>query len=72
MGRVDASPCLLGCKGEEAGLKGRGKKRGLNHRTPLKLTVLSGREVCGMRGVAVKYIDITQNSECESGVPAPN
>ena len=33
---------------------------------------VSGREVCGMRGVAVKCIDITQNSDCEGSIPAPN
>ncbi len=38
---------------------------------PLKLEILSVREVCGMRGVAVKCIDITQNSDCEGSIPAP-
>ncbi len=52
--------------------KARVKVRGLNLDPPLKLTVLSGREVCGMRGVAVKCIDITQNSDCEGSIPAPN
>ncbi len=49
-----------------------GKIGGFTLRPPLKLTVLSGREVCGMRGVAVKCIDITQNSDCEGSIPAPN
>ncbi len=62
----------MGLKREWAEWQVRGKIRGLNLRPPLKLTVLSGREVCGMRGVAVKCIDITQNSDCEGSIPAPN
>ncbi len=62
----------MGLTEEEAYWQGRGKIRGLNLRPPVKLTVLSGREVCGMRGVAVKCIDITQNSDCEGSIPAPN
>ncbi len=44
----------------------------LNTGLPLKLVFLSEREVCGMRGVAVKCIDITQNSDCEGSIPALN
>ncbi len=62
----------MGLKGRWADGKVSGKIRGRNRRPPLKLTVLSGREVCGMRGVAVKCIDITQNSDCEGSIPAPN
>ncbi len=36
------------------------------------LAVLSGREVCGMRGVAVKCIDITRNAGCEGSIPEPD
>ena len=35
---------------------------------PLKLDDLSVFEVGGMRGVAVKCIDITQNSNCEGSL----
>ncbi len=49
----------------------RGEIAGLNPVTPLRLGVLSGSEVCGMRGVAVKCIDITQNPDCEGSMPAP-
>ena len=35
---------------------------------PLKLDDLSIFEVGGMRGVAVKCIDITQNPDCEGGL----
>ena len=35
---------------------------------PLKLVVLSMDEVGGMRGVAVKCIEITQNSDCEGSL----
>ncbi len=52
-------------------MKVRGKVRGLNPGGPLKLWVWRGREVCGMRGVAVKCIDIAQNSDCEGSLPAP-
>ncbi len=65
-------PVFVGLKGAEAHCQVSGKIRGLTLRPPLKLTVLSGREVCGMRGVAVKCIDITQNSDCEGSIPAPN
>ncbi len=44
----------------------------LNTGLPLKLAALSEREVGGMRGVAVKCIDITQNSDCEGSIPALN
>ncbi len=39
---------------------------------PLKLEDLSVFEVGGMYGVAVKCIDITQNSDCEGSIPAPD
>ncbi len=48
-----------------------GKIVGLNLIPPLKLEILSGGEVSGMRGVEVKCIDITQNSDCEGSIPAP-
>ncbi len=53
-------------------MQGSGKMGGLNPAEPLKLARLSGREVCGMRGVAVKCIDITQNPDCEGSIPAPD
>ncbi len=62
---------LLGLKGAEAAFQVSGKMAGLNPAEPLKLARLSGREVCGMRGVAVKCIDITQNPDCEGSIPAP-
>ncbi len=54
---------FLGFKGAEAGCQVDGKIEGLNLAPPLKLAFLSGREVCGVRGVAVKCKDITQNSD---------
>ncbi len=63
---------LLGLKGGEAECKVSVKIAGLNLAPPLKLAFLSAREVCGMRCVAVKCIDITQNSDCEGSIPAPN
>ena len=41
---------------------------GLTIKLPLKLGNLSVFEVGGMRGVAVKCIDITQNSNCEGSL----
>ena len=36
---------------------------------PLKLVGLSTYGAGGMRGVAVKCIDMTQNSDCEGSIP---
>ncbi len=62
----------MGLKGAKAAFQVSGKMAGLNPAEPLKLARLSGREVCGMRGVAVKCIDITQNPDCEGSIPAPD
>ena len=43
---------------------------GLTIKLPLKLGNLSVFEVGGMRGVAVKCIDITQNPDCEGSLPS--
>ena len=40
----------------------------LTVKLPLKLGYLSTVEVSGMRGVAVKCIDITQNPDCEGSL----
>ncbi len=61
----------MGGKGARGGCKVRGKLGGLPPAETLELARLSGREVCGMRGVAVKCIDITQNPACEGSIPAP-
>ncbi len=63
---------VLGLRGAETEDKVIGKMERLNLCEPLELVVLSEREVCGMRGVAVKCIDITQNSDCEGSIPALN
>ncbi len=47
-----------------------GKMAGLNPAEPSEPGALSTGEVRGMRGVAVKCIDITQNPDCEGSVPA--
>ncbi len=62
----------MGLKGAWADCQVSGKMAGLNPVEPWQLAVLSGREVCGMCGVAVKGIDITQNSDCEGSIPAPD
>ncbi len=62
----------MGVRGAEAAVEDTGKMAGLNPAGPLTLARLSGREVCGMRGVAVKCIDITQNPDCEGSIPVPD
>ncbi len=62
----------MGLKGAQAEAQVRGKIERLNLFETLKLVFLSEREGCGMRGVAVKCIDITQNSDCEGSIPALN
>ncbi len=42
---------------------------GLNAAGPSELGALSAAEEFGMRGVAVKCIDIAQNPDCEGSVP---
>ncbi len=44
---------------------------GLTPAEPSELGAWSAAEACGMRGVAVKCIDIAQNSDCEGSLPAP-
>ncbi len=46
-------------------IKSAGKVWGSTIKLTLKLVDLSIFEVGGMRGVAVKCIDITKNSDCE-------
>ncbi len=63
-------PDGVGVKGASAGLQAGGKIAGLNPAEPSEPGALSTGEVRGMRGVAVKCIDITQNPDCEGSVPA--
>ncbi len=69
---MESEPEFLGLKGAQGEVKVSGQSAGLNPVLPLKLHALSAREVCGMRGVAVQCIDITQNSDCEGSIPARN
>ncbi len=62
----------MGVKGAEADGGVSGKVAGPNPGEPVKLAVLSGREGWGVCGVAVKCIDITQNSDCGGSMPAPD
>ncbi len=54
---------MLGVKGAWAGVEAGGKIAGLNPAEPSEQGALSTGEVRGMRGVAVKCIDITQNPD---------
>ncbi len=49
-------------------VKSDGKVRGSTPELQLKLPVLSAAEVGGIRGVAVKCLDITKNSDCEGSL----
>ncbi len=60
----------MGWKGAEAGRQAGGKMAGLKPAEPSDTGALSTGEVRGMRGVAVKCIEITQNPDCEGSVPA--
>ncbi len=57
-------PILWGVKVPQAYVEVSGKNVRLKRIQTVKLGSKSWREVCGMRGVAVKCIDITQNSYC--------
>ncbi len=46
-----------------------GEMAGLTVDEPSELAALSAAEAGGMRGVAVKCIDIAQNPDCEGSVP---
>ncbi len=48
-----------------------GHRAGLATGRPLKLGAVIEREEDGMRGVAVKYIAIAQNPDCEGSRTAP-
>ncbi len=63
---------VWGLKGAWVELKVIGKKERRHFFGPVVVSVLSAREVGGMRGVAVKCVDITQNSNGEGGIPAPD
>ncbi len=62
----------MGIKGAERAWYDSGKSPGLNPGEPLKLAGWSWSEERGMRGVAVKCLDIAQNPDCEGSVPAPH
>ncbi len=62
-------PVSLGLRGARAGLEDGGEIAGLNPAATAELGALSAAEACGMRGVAVKCIDIAQNPDCEGSVP---
>ncbi len=59
----------MGLRGAQAGRDADGEVGGLNPAEPSGLGALSAAEACGMRGVAVKCIDIAQNPDCEGSVP---
>ncbi len=59
----------MGLKGAQAGLSAGGELAGRTPAETSELGALSAAEACGMRGVAVKCIDIAQNPDCEGSVP---
>ncbi len=60
----------LSLQGAAGSLQGEVKMAGLNPAEPTEPGALSTGEVRGMRGVTVKFIDITQNPDCGGSVPA--
>ncbi len=56
-------------KGALACITAGGESGGLSPAGPSELGAWSAAEACGMRGVAVKCIDIAQNPDCEGSVP---
>ncbi len=59
----------MGLQGAQEGREAGGDIAGPNPAEPSELGALSAAEACGMRGVAVKCIDIAQNPDCEGSVP---
>ncbi len=55
--------------GARAGLEAGVEVAGPNPAELSERGALSEAEACGMRGVAVKCIDIAQNPDCEGSVP---
>ncbi len=45
---------------------------GLSPGRQLEMVYWSWREVCGMRGVAVRCLDIAKHSHWEGGIPDPS
>ncbi len=62
----------MGLKGAQAEDQAGREMAALNAVRRLELVPLIAGEEGGMRGVAVKCIDITQNSDCEGSIPALN
>ena len=64
--RIRALSGFIGFKGSVGGrLSQPVKVWGSTLKLQLILASLSAVEVCGIRGVAVKCLDITKNSDCE-------
>ncbi len=61
----------MGEKGGKRGMSVAGKNPGRNPGEPLERCGWGRREGGGMRGVAVKCIDIEKNDDCEGSLPAP-
>ena len=71
--KVQALSGFIGFKGSVGGTcKSAVKACGPTAELQLILAFLSAYEVCGIRGVAVKCLDITKNSDCEGSVPVRN
>ncbi len=65
-------PVLWGLRGAQGEVQVSGKVEGLTFSGPLKRVFLSEGEECGMRGVGVKCMDTTKNSDWEGSIPALN
>ena len=71
--RMRALSGFIGFKGSADGVvKSAVKVWGSTLKLQLILASLSAVEVCGIRGVAVKCLDITKNSDCEGSTLSRN
>ncbi len=59
-------------KGERAAVRHSGQKPELNPVEQMTLAEWSEREVCGLSGMAVKCIELTQTSDCAGSMQALN
>ena len=71
-GGSERYPDLLGLKGRRWMFKSVVKVCGSTVKLQLILDVLSAVEAGGIRGVAVKCLDITKNSDCEGSLLSCN
>ncbi len=63
---------MWGVRSGRGECEGGGERVGIKARQRLKVGIGSVGEGCGVGGVAVRCIDITQNPDCDGIVPVHN